>query len=133
MVCQQCHNLSLSCSKLDIFLINYLACFSAPSGIASARLKAAFTSFTRATCASVPVPAAARLARNRRANAGVSLSSEFWVWGSRWSSTKARTLQSFQIQGQNGVSIIHKVIQLKITCAWTRVYQPSDAKGNNKR
>lgn len=73
-----------------------LACFSVPSAIASARLRAAFTSLTSATWASVPVPAAARLARKRRAKAGVSLSSEFWVWGSRWSSTKARTLQSFQ-------------------------------------
>lgn len=70
------------------------ACFSVPSAIAKARLRAAFTSLTRVTWASVPVPAAARLARKRRARAGVSLSSEFWVWGSRWSNTKASTLQS---------------------------------------
>ena len=71
-----------------------LACFSVLSAMARARPRAAFTSLTSATCASVPLPAAARLARKRRARAGVSLSSAFCVWGSRWSSTKARTLQS---------------------------------------
>ena len=54
-----------------------LACFSVLSAMARARPRAAFTSLTSATCASVPLPAAARLARKRRARAGVSLSSAF--------------------------------------------------------